>query len=338
MQQNYHKNAKTNIHYRQLIHNSTDNNKVLAHRHQVSEKTVHKWKIRTQFIDKSSRPKQVKYALSEEEQALVCTIRKLHWLPIDEVTEAVFADQATKKRSAIYRTWVRQGINKKPQEERDKAQKFKEYEPGFLHIDVTYLPKIAKQRCYLFVAIDRATRMLYYEFYDNKTAENTVGFMEKCRNFFPFNITHVLTDNGLEFTNSRLVSKKGVDCKKESRLDELCKKSNITHRCTKPNTPQTNGMVERVNRTIKDGTIKQEVFSTKASLKIALLQFLLFYNTYRRHSGLRTELQVKTPFEAIKKWHQIKPELFKETPQEFMEKIVNLKQEIATVREQPCET
>jgi hypothetical protein len=31
----------------------------------------------------------------------------------------------------------------------------------------------------------------------------------------------------------------------------------------------------------------------------------------RRHGSLRKELNVKTPFNAIEKWYQLKPELFK---------------------------
>jgi transposase-like protein len=58
-------------------------------------------------------------------------------------------------RSAVYREFVRSEINKVPQKERDKAKKFKEYEPGYLHIDDTYLPKIGGIKYYLFVAIDR---------------------------------------------------------------------------------------------------------------------------------------------------------------------------------------
>ncbi len=54
-----------------------------------------------------------------------------------------------------------------PQEQKEQAKKFKEYKPGFLHIDVTYLPKLDGQKYYLFVAIDRATRLLYYKVYEN---------------------------------------------------------------------------------------------------------------------------------------------------------------------------
>ena len=100
--------------------------------------------------------------------------------------------------------------------EKEKASKFKEYDPGFIHIDVTYLPKINGVKYYLFVAIDRATRILYYKVYDAKTSANTEDFMLECLAYFPFGISHVLTDNGLEFTNRLLKDKKGKYCTKPS--------------------------------------------------------------------------------------------------------------------------
>jgi transposase-like protein len=89
-------------------------------------------------------------------------------------------------------------------------------------VDVTYLPKIDGTKYYLFVAIDRATRLLFYEIYENKTAQSTQYFFDKCMNFFPFKITHILTDNGLEFTNKLLKSKKGKSCLKPFLLDLKC--------------------------------------------------------------------------------------------------------------------
>ena len=123
----------------------------------------------------------------------------------------------------MYRTLCAAGLNKVPQQEREKAKKFKEYEPGFLHIDVTYCPKLDGKKWYLFVAIDRATRLLFYKLYDAKTAENTEDFVYLCKDFFPFTITHILTDNGLEFTNALLKSKNGKSCNKPSKMDEFCK-------------------------------------------------------------------------------------------------------------------
>jgi IS30 family transposase len=50
------------------------------------------------------------------------------------------------------------------------------------------------------VAIDRATRTMYYEIHDNKRANTTAKFLEKALDFFPFKVTKILTDNGKEFT------------------------------------------------------------------------------------------------------------------------------------------
>jgi len=44
---------------------------------------------------------------------------------------------------------------------------------------------------------------------------------------------------------------------------------------------------------------------------------LLYYNFNRRHGSLRKELKVKTAFEAVQSWFQMKPELFKILPDEF---------------------
>lgn len=76
-------------------------------------------------------------------------------------------------------------------------------------------------------------------------------FFDHCMAFFSFKISYILTANGLEFTNRLNRNKKGNLCTKESLLDIKCTENDIDHRLTKPCTPQTNGMVERVNGTIK---------------------------------------------------------------------------------------
>ena len=95
-----------------------------------------KWKNRINFEDKSSRPHSIQYSLSEVEQALTVHIRTTTWWALDDIVEMVFPTDPNSMRSAVYRTFVRNEINKVPQKEKDKAKKFKEYEPGFLHIDV----------------------------------------------------------------------------------------------------------------------------------------------------------------------------------------------------------
>lgn len=134
------------------------------------------------------------------------------------------------------------------------------------------------EKKYLFVVIDRCTRSLFYKLYSQKTAENTEDFVKHCNGFFPFKISHVLTDNGLEFTNNLIKSKKGEFCKKTSLLDQYCEKNKIKHRLTKPGTPKTKGMLERVNKTVKTASVKNTL-----------------YNFRKRHAGLVKELKVRTP-------------------------------------------
>jgi|SaaInlStandDraft_7_1057024.scaffolds.fasta_scaffold38107_1 hypothetical protein len=42
---------------------------------------------------------------------------------------------------------------------------------------------------------------MFFKVYTNKTAHNAVDFLDPCKTYFPFYISHVLTDNGAEFTD-----------------------------------------------------------------------------------------------------------------------------------------
>lgn len=327
MQQIYHSNARTNVNNREQIQKcSTDTNEELASRFNVSSQTVSKWKNRDFVQDASCCPLNIEYALSELETALIISIRRCSWLPLDEVYETLLEQNPTISRSSVYRCFLKNKINNKPEQQKDKAKLFKAYQPGYLHIDVTYLPKFNGRKCYLFVAIDRATRTLYYKIYQDKTAQSTDDFFDRCLEFFPFEISHILTDNGLEFTNRLIMSKKGNLCTKDSLLDIKCKENNIEHRLTKPCTPKTNGMVERVNGTIKNNTILLNTYENQTEMQYDLDGFLVYYNINRRHGSLRKELDVKTPFQAIEKWYLLKPEIFKIEPEIFKNKLLTLNQ------------
>jgi transposase InsO family protein len=324
MQQIYHSNATTNINIRTQIQNNSVTNSELAIRFNVSQKTISKWKNRDFVQDVSCKPHNIKYALTNIEKAVIISLRRSTWLPIDEVWESLLEGNNAISRSSVYRCLVKENINKVPQEKRDIAKKFKAYKPGYLHIDVTYLPKFKGQSYYLFVAIDRATRTMFYQIYENKKADSTVDFMDKCFDFFPVYITHILTDNGFEFTNRLIMSKKGKLCEKPSKMDVKCTKNNIDHRLTKPATPKTNGMVERANGTIKNNTILKIKYENRQHMEKDMMGFLRYYNLYRRHGSLRKELNVKTPLQAVERWYEIEPELFKITPEEFKIKILSL--------------
>ncbi len=315
MPQVYHSNARTNQHVREIIQQSNLTNVELANNYNVNVKTIAKHKNRDFLNDKSSRPKRIHYALTPLEKELIKVIRTMTWMELDDLADTIVDIIPNANRSNIYRTLKAFDINRVPQEQKEKAKKFKEYEPGYLHIDVTYLPKFDKQKYYLFVAIDRATRLLYYKVYENKTAANAVSFLKECKEFFPFYLTHILTDNGLEFTDKWARGKGFVSG--NHKFDVECKDDEIEHRLTAPYTPQTNAMAERVNGTIKNATIKAEEYDNIDDVKKDLNKFLIYYNFNRRHGSLKKELKVRTPFDAVQSWFQTKPEIFKILPDVF---------------------
>jgi len=135
------------------------------------------------------------------------------------------------------------------------------------------LPKFKEKKQCFFVAIDRATRTLFYKTYEDKTAQSAEEFLDKCISFFPFEITPILTDNGLEFTNKLLKSKKGNLCDKTFKFDVKCQENSIEHRLTLPKHPQTNGMVERANGIIKQATILKNEYQNKEAMERDLINF-----------------------------------------------------------------
>lgn len=315
MKQHYHSNARTNSHMRQSIQKSTLSNQELARRFEVSEQTISKWRNRTETDDRSSRPETIHYALSSVEKELVRIVRTSTWMSLDDLVDTMQSSIPHARRSTVSRILRAFDISKVPQEKREAAKKFKAYEPGFLHMDITYLPKIDGVKYYLYVAIDRATRLMYYSVYQNKTAENAKVFLSECSAFFPFAITHILTDNGYEFTNRFSQGRK--EPTGNHRFDKLCKALGIDHRLTQPSTPQTNGMVERANGIIKDATVKVTTYKNLQEMIADLDRFLLYYLFARRHGSLKRELNVRTPYEALQCWYNLEPDLFRKHPEMF---------------------
>jgi transposase InsO family protein len=89
-----------------------------------------------------------------------------------------------------------------------------------------------------------------------------------------------------------------------------CRENDIEHRFTKINHPWTNGQVERMNRTIKDATVKRYHYDSHDQLSRHLADFVSAYNFGRR---LKT-LKGLTPYEFVCKRWTIEPQRFKLDP------------------------
>lgn len=89
MKQAYHPNATTNVRLRNEINNSNGTSLEISEKFGVSVNTVKKWRNRTDFEDKSSKPNTIHYSLSELEMLIAVELRSLTWWALDEITEII---------------------------------------------------------------------------------------------------------------------------------------------------------------------------------------------------------------------------------------------------------
>lgn len=316
MSHKLHSNARTTPKLREEIHHAEGSAAALARRYNVTAPTIIKWQGRDDFTDRSHRPHKLNTTLSEAEETLVVVLRQALLLPLDDlvaVTREFINPVAS--RSAIARLLVREGLNDLkamqaaivPVEEsqKPKGKGFKDYEPGYLHVDIKYLPKMPDQdkHGYLFVAIDRATRWVFLKVYADQTQQSSVDFLRQLHLRCPVKISKLLTDNGTQFTD-RFTSQEKKPTGTHA-FDQTCTALDIEHRLIPPRTPQMNGMVERFNGRISE-LVKQTRFTSAAHLHTTLDNYCKVYN----HHIPQKALGFISPVDALKQWHEKKPELF----------------------------
>jgi transposase InsO family protein len=73
-------------------------------------------------------------------------------------------------------------------------------------------------------------------------------------------------------------------------FDRVCDEHGIKHRLTKPYHPWTNGQAERMNRTVKEATIKAFHYPNLDALKAHVLTFITAYNFAKHLKALHGEL------------------------------------------------
>jgi transposase len=164
-----HPNAWTTPAVRVEIARSSDRPSVLAQRYGVSTETIRKWRQRgaDNCLDRSARPHRLRWKATEDERAVVCALRQATNFPLDDLTFVVCHFLPHLNRDSIWRILKAEGLNRRMPAASGHAAKgtgkFRDYDLGFLHIDIKTLPKLQtadgeRRKRYLFVAIDRCSR------------------------------------------------------------------------------------------------------------------------------------------------------------------------------------
>ncbi|MCW2809983.1 MAG: family transposase, partial [Friedmanniella sp.] len=122
-------------------------------------------------------------------------------------------------------------------------------------------------------AVDDCSRLAYSEILPDERKETAAGFWERAHAFFAAHdivIRRVLTDNGSCYRSNLFAAALGP----------------IVHKRTRPYRPQTNGKVERFNRTLLDEWAYAHVYLSEGDRAAAFPTWLHHYNHHRGHTAL----------------------------------------------------
>jgi transposase InsO family protein len=128
---------------------------------------------------------------------------------------------------------------------------------------------------YLHTAIDDHSRLAYTEILPDERKDTATAFWARAHAWFTtagITIERVMTDNG--------------SCYRSAPWRQALAAAGITHQRTRPYRPQTNGKVERFNRTLADEWAYARPYRSETERRAALDPWLHTYNHHRGHTAL----------------------------------------------------
>ena len=157
---------------------------------------------------------------------------------------------------------------------------------SLIQIDTKYL-YVLKRKFYLFTAIDCKSRYAFLYCYKTISSASGKDFLRKVREYFPFTIQAVNTDNGAEYL---------LEFHKE--LEKL----HIPHYFTNPHCPKQNGRVERLHQTAEYEyfNYQYDLLDNLEMINQRCMEFCTKYYTRRFHRSLG----YKTPSEVVLQFQQ----------------------------------
>jgi transposase InsO family protein len=270
----------------------------------ISRQTAHKWWRRYReggilgLSDRSSRPRCCPTKTSPRIERRVVELRRRH-----QLGPARLAPRAGVPASTLHRILQRHGVSRLSDLDRQGGRVIRRIEtsrPGELvHMDIKKQAKIPpgggwrvnglanrtnrpqhKDRvrtgyAYVHSVVDAYSRLAYSEVLSNERAVTMMAFWRRALAFFKtygITVERVLTDNG--------------SCYRSNDFTKLLVADSITHTFTRVYRPQTNGKVERYNRTLLNEWAYARPYRSEASRTRALDKWLHMYNHHRHHTAI----------------------------------------------------
>ncbi|EDY61840.1 transposase [Streptomyces pristinaespiralis ATCC 25486] len=299
-----HRNARLTIHGRRLLVERVSAGRPVAHvaaEMGISRATAHKWIRRWRsegesgLRDRSSRPLTTPHRTAAAVEARVCRLRQARKLGPARLGPILGLPAST-----VHRVLVRHGLNRLAFMDRPTGQVIRRYErahPGeLIHVDVKKLGRIpdggghkvlgrqagrARRSQmgfdYVHSAVDDHSRLAYSEIHSDEKAATCADFLRRAAAFFTTvgidRIERVLTDNAWPYRKSFAWRQALTDLGAAGKL-------------TRAYRPQTNGKVERFNRTLLDEWAYLRPYTSNTERTDALANFLHTYNHHRCHTAL----------------------------------------------------
>jgi transposase InsO family protein len=263
----------------------------------ISRQCAHKWWRRycelgaEGLCDRSSRPQTSPSRMSPSTEARIVRRRRL-----DKKGPHRIAASLGLSPSTVYRVLVRHDCNRLSHLDRQSGAEIRRYErkrPGELvHVDVKKLGKIptggghrvhgrgVKKRrrvgfAYIHSAVDDFSRLAYSEVLADETGATSAAFWRRARAWFTAHgvvVERVLTDNALSY--------RGI------LFNQALEETRVLHRYCRPYRPQTNGKVERYNRTLLEEWAYVRPYWRECDRTRALARWLHIYNHHRVHTAI----------------------------------------------------
>jgi len=262
----------------------------------VSRPTAYKWWRRWRaegldgLVDRSSRPHSCPHRTSTRTEAQIVRLRRELKLGPARIGYRLGVPPST-----VHRVLLRHGVHRLAWMDRPTGRIIRRYEretPGeLIHVDIKKLGRIPpgggwrvrgieykghKQALgydFVHAAVDDHSRVAYAEVLGDERAETAIAFWQRADAWLrSIGITPraVMTDNGSAYRSYAF-------------RDAL---RNLEHIRTRPYRPQTNGKVERFNRTLLDEWAYVRPYRSDGQRMRALARWLHLYNHHRCHTAL----------------------------------------------------